>query len=82
MRELNISTFIQVMQIGLKKHDTQFAAGTFLLEALNQPDDERFDIYREDLSDKKISLLVSRQETCPGRDKAGIVGSGTGAGST
>ena len=40
MRELNISTFIQVMQIGLKEHDTQFAAGTFLLEALNQPDDE------------------------------------------
>lgn len=30
MRELNISTFIQVMQIGLKEHDTQFAAGTFL----------------------------------------------------
>lgn len=53
MRELNISTFIQVMQIGLKEHDTQFAAGIFLLEALNQPDDERFDIYREDLSDKK-----------------------------
>ena len=50
MRELNISTFIQVMQIGLKEHDTQFAAGTFLLEALNQPDDERFDIYWEDLS--------------------------------
>ena len=38
MRELNISTFIQVMQLGLKEHDTQFAAGTFLLEALNQPD--------------------------------------------
>ncbi len=65
MRELNISTFIQVMQIGLKEHDTQFAAGTFLLEALNQPDDERFDIYREDLSDKKISLLVSRQRPVP-----------------
>ena len=65
MRELNTSTFIQVMQIGLKEHDTQFAAGTFLLEALNQPDDERFDIYREDLSDKKISLLVSRQRPVP-----------------
>ena len=36
------------MQLGLKEHDTQFAAGTFLLEALNQPD-ERFDIYREDI---------------------------------
>lgn len=65
MRELNISTFIQVMQIGLKEHDTQFAADTFLLEVLNQSDDERFDIYREDLSDKKISLLVSRQRPVP-----------------
>lgn len=61
MRELNISTFIQIMQVGFKEHGTQFAAGTFILEALNQPDDERFNIYREDLSDKKISLLVSRQ---------------------
>lgn len=65
MRKLNISTFIQVMQIGLKEHDTQFAAGTFLLEELNQPYDERFDIYREDLSDKKISLLVKRQRLVP-----------------
>ena len=64
MRELNISTFIQVMQLGLKEHDTQFAAGTFLLEALNQPD-ERFDTYREDISDKKISMLVSRQRPVP-----------------
>lgn len=31
----------------------------------NQPDDERFDIYREDLSDKKINLLVSRQRPVP-----------------
>lgn len=65
MRELNISTFIQIMQIGLKEHDTQIAAGTFLLEALNRSDDDRFDIYREDLSDKKISLLVSRQRPVP-----------------
>lgn len=65
MRELNISTFIQVMQIGLKEHDTQFAAGTFLLEVLNQSDGDRFDIYREDLSDKKIGLLVSRQRPVP-----------------
>ena len=32
---------------------------------MNQPDDERFDIYREDLSDKKISLLVIRQRPVP-----------------
>ncbi len=65
MRELNISTFIQIMQVGLKEHDKQFAAGTFLLQALNQEDDERFEPYYEDLSDKKISLLVSRQRPVP-----------------
>lgn len=65
MRELNISTFIQIMQVGLKEHDKQFAAGTFLLQALNQEDDERFELYYEDLSDKKISLLVSRQRPVP-----------------
>lgn len=62
MKELNISAFIQTMQVGLKEHDGQFAAGQFLLEALNQPEDERFEPYYEDLSDKKISLLVSRQQ--------------------
>lgn len=65
MRGLNISTFIQVLQIGLKEHDKQIAAGTFLLEGLNQPGDERFDIYREDFGDKKISQLVSRQRNVP-----------------
>jgi hypothetical protein len=30
MRELNIATFIQIMQVGLKTHDKQFAAGEFL----------------------------------------------------
>lgn len=65
MKELNISTFIQTMQVGLKEHDTQFAAGVFLLQALNNPDDERFEIYYEDLSDKKISLLVGRQRPVP-----------------
>lgn len=49
------------MQVGLKGHNGQFAAGQFLLEALNQPEDERFEPYYEDLSDKKNSLLVSRK---------------------
>ncbi len=58
MKKLNISIFIQTMQVGLKEHDTQFAV------ALNKPD-EGFEIYYEDLSDKKISLLVGRQRPVP-----------------
>lgn len=65
MRELNISTFNQAMLIGLEEQGTKFAAGTFFLEMLNQPDDERFDIYREYLSNKKVSRLVSRQMSVP-----------------
>ena len=49
MRELNIATFIQIMQVGLKTHDKQFAAGEFLLEALNRPNDDRFAGYYEGL---------------------------------
>lgn len=41
MKKLNISIFIQTMQVGLKEHDTQFAV------ALNKPD-EGFEIYYED----------------------------------
>ena len=37
------------------------------MQVLNKPD---FEIYYEDLSDKKISLLVGRQRLVP--DKAGI----------
>lgn len=62
-RELVLATFIQIMQVGLKTHDTQGSAAVFLLEALNRTGDVRFDGYREDLSDKKISWIVNRQ--CP-----------------
>lgn len=65
MRELNIATFIQIMQVGLKEHDRQFAAGEFLLEALNRSNDERFAGYYEILSDKKVSKLVNRQSPVP-----------------
>lgn len=74
MRELNIATFIQIMQVGLKTHDKQFAAGEFLLEALNRPNDERFAGYYEGLSDKKVSKLVNRQSPVPdGIQQASLV---------
>lgn len=74
MRELNIATFIQIMQIGLKEHDKQFAAGEFLLEALNRTNDERFTGYYEILSDKKVSKLVNRQSPVPdGIQRASLV---------
>ena len=74
MRELNIATFIQIMQVGLKTHDKQFAAGEFLLEALNRPNDDRFAGYYEGLSDKKVSKLVNRQSPVPdGIQQASLV---------
>ncbi len=74
MRELNIATFIQIVQVGLKEHDKQFAAGEFLLEALNRSDDERFSGYYEILSDKKISKLVNRQSPVPdGTQQASLI---------
>ena len=59
MKELNISTFIQIMQVGSKEHDGQFATRQF------QSEDGRFEPCYEDLSDMKISLLVSRQRSVP-----------------
>lgn len=74
MRELNIATLIQIMQVGLKEHDKQFSAGEFLLEALNRPNDERFAGYYEGLSDKKVSRLVNRQSPVPdGIQQASLV---------
>ncbi len=74
MRELNISTFIQIMQVGLKEHDKQFAAGEFLLTALNRPNDDRFSGYYEILTDKKITRLVKRQSPVPdGIQQASLV---------
>ena len=74
MRKPNISTFIQIMQVGLKEHDKQFSAGEFLLEALNRPNDDRFAGYYEGLSDKKVSKLVNRQSPVPdGIQRASLV---------
>lgn len=49
----------------MKGHDRQFVAGQFLLEALNRSEDKRFEPYYKELSDKKTSLLVSRQRPVP-----------------
>lgn len=75
MRKLNISTFIQIMQVGLKEHDKQFSAGEFLLEALNRPNDERFAGYfTSGIDAKKVSRLVSRQSPVPdGIQQASLV---------
>lgn len=35
MNELNISSYIQIMQSGLKTHDKQETAGVFLLSSIN-----------------------------------------------
>ena len=35
MNELNISSYIQIMQSGLKTHDKQESAGVFLLSSIN-----------------------------------------------
>ena len=38
MNELNMSSYIQTMQLGLMTHDKQEAAGVFLLSAINDRD--------------------------------------------
>ena len=35
MNELNISSYIRIMQPGFKTHDKQEAAGVFLLSSIN-----------------------------------------------
>lgn len=66
MNELNISSYIQIMQLGLMTHDKQEAAGVFLLSAINDQDYVCSNGYRTDnLSSKKISRLVSRLDPVP-----------------
>ena len=38
MNELNISSYIQIMQSGFMAHDKQESAGVFLLESINNQD--------------------------------------------
>lgn len=66
MNELNISSYIQIMQTGLKTHDKQESAGVFLLDAINKQDYVAEQGYwTSNLSSKKISRLVSRDDPVP-----------------
>lgn len=65
MKELNISTFIQIMQTGLMDHDGQESAGCFLLDAINDQDYVSEHGYWVNLDSKKISRLVSRKDPVP-----------------
>ena len=66
MKELNMSSYIQTLQSGLLTHDKQEAAGVFLLSSINDQEYVGDHGYRTDnLSSKKISKLVSRQDPVP-----------------
>ena len=66
MNELNMSSYIQTMQPGLMIHDKQEAAGVFLLNSINDQEYVGQNGYRTDnLSSKKISRIVSRQDPVP-----------------
>lgn len=41
MNELNISSYIRIMQPGFKTHDKQEAAGVFLLSSINDQEGKR-----------------------------------------
>ena len=66
MNELNMSSFIQTMQPGLMTHDKQESAGVFLLSAINDQEFVGLNGYSTDnLSSKKISRIVSRDDLVP-----------------
>ena len=66
MNELNISSYIQIMQSGFMAHDKQESAGVFLLESINNQDYvAEMGYWTSNLSSKKISRLVSRDDTVP-----------------
>lgn len=62
MNELNMSSFIQIMQTGLMTHDKQESAGRFLLESVTMLEDS---LCTTNLDSKKISRLVSRKDPVP-----------------
>lgn len=62
MNELNMSSFIRIMQEGLVKHDKQESAGRFLLESVTLQENS---FCTTNLDSKKISLLVNRKESVP-----------------
>ena len=66
MNELNISSYIQIMQSGFIEHDSQEAAGQFLLSAINDQDYVAENGYwTANLGSKKISRLVNRKDPVP-----------------
>lgn len=66
MNELNVSSYIQIMQSGLMTHDKQESAGVFLLESINNQDYvAEMGYWTSNLSSKKISRLVSRDDPVP-----------------
>lgn len=65
MNELNISSYIQIMQPGLIQHGNQEQAAQFLLGAINDQEYVQLEGYYVDLSSKKISRLVGRKDPEP-----------------
>ena len=66
MNELNISSYIRIMQPGFKIHDKQEAAGVFLLSSINDQEYVANNGYgTSNLSSKKISRLVSQDDPVP-----------------
>ena len=62
MNELVISTYIQILQEVMIEHDKQETAGSFLLESISTQESANV---VTDLSAKKISRLVHRQDPVP-----------------
>lgn len=66
MCELNISSYIQIIQSGLKEHSTQETAGKFLFSAINDQQyvaDHGF--WTSNLGSKKISRVVHKGDPVP-----------------
>lgn len=58
MNELNISSYIRIMQPGFKTHDKQEAAGVFLLSSINDQNMSLITgIGRATLAPKKLAVL-------------------------
>lgn len=62
MNEMNLSSFIQIMKLGLMTHDKQESAGRFLLESVTMQGNS---LCTTNLDSKKISNLVSRKDPVP-----------------
>lgn len=77
MNELNMSSFIQIMQEGLVKHDKQESAARFLLEAVTMQENS---LCTTNLDSKKISRLVSRKDPVPDDIKQAALRSDIAAG--